>query len=296
MDQEINNFILYIKDVKKLSDNTEISYRRDLKKLAEYLEGQGIIDMAKVNSTNLNSYILFLERNGKSAATISRSIAAIKAFFHYELLNGSIKGEPSLNLRGPAVKKKMPTIINVNNMDKLLDVPDTKCVKGIRDKAMLEILYATGIRVSELVNLKMHDVNVVLGYITCHDEKKERIIPFGNSAKTALITYVSESRGKLCLNAEEDSEYLFLNCHGKPMSRQGFWKIIKYYGEAAGIEEDITPHMLRHSFAAHMVENGADLRAVQEMLGHSDISTTQMYFNLSTKRIRDEYTKAHPRK
>lgn len=296
MEQEIDDFIVYIKDIKRLSNNTEISYRRDLHKLAAYLREHGVDEFGKVNSTNLNSYILYMEREGKSPATISRSVAAIKAFYHYELINGRVHCEPTLNLKGPAVRKKMPAIINVNTMDRLLEIPDTSTPKGMRDKAMLEMLYATGIRVSELVNLRMQDINVVLGYITCRDDKKERIVPFGNSAKNALMAYVSSARGRLCTDAEEDCEFVFLNCHGKSMSRQGFWKIIKHYGALAGIEEDITPHMLRHSFAAHMVDNGADLRAVQEMLGHSDISTTQMYVNMSARHIRDVYAKSHPRK
>lgn len=293
---EVDNFISYIREVKRLSSNTEISYKRDLDKMVCFMAEQGIDGINKVNSTNLNSYILYLEREGKSAATISRSIAAIKAFFQYELVKGNISGEPARTLRGPSVKKKKPEIIKVSAMDKLLDMPDVTNAKGIRDKAMLELLYATGIRVSELIGLRLTDVNIMLGYITCNDGKKERIIPFGNVAKKALLTYVSESRGMLCSDAENDSEYLFLNCHGKSMSRQGFWKIIKQYGEMAGIGEDITPHMLRHSFAAHMVQNGADLRAVQEMMGHADISTTQIYADMSAKKIRDEYAKAHPRK
>lgn len=296
MEQEIDSFIFYIKDVKKMSANTEVSYRRDLKHLELYLEAQGITDIRKVNFTTLNSYVLYMEHNGKSAATISRNIASIKAFFHYALVNGMIKEEPAERLKGPAVEKRRPATLNVNTMDKLLEVPDITTTKGIRDKAMLELLYATGIRVSELMNLKVQDVNVLAGYIICRDEKKERIVPFGNSAKNALVSYVKNAREKLFSHAGEDSGYLFLNCHGNPMSRQGFWKIIKYYGNQAGITETITPHMLRHSFAAHMVENGADLRAVQEMLGHSDISTTQMYVNMNTKKIRDEYTKSHPRK
>lgn len=296
MKVDVEDFISYIRDVKKLSKNTEVSYKRDLDKLVDYFERIGINEVSKINSTSLNSYVLFLEREGKSAATINRNIAAIKAFFQYELVNGKVVGEPARTLKGPSIQKKKPDVIKVGNMDRLLSAPDIMTNKGIRDKAMLELLYATGIRVSELVNLKVYDVNVMLGYITCNDGKKDRTIPFGNTAKKALITYVTEVRGTFCVKAEDDSDYLFLNCQGKSMSRQGFWKIIKQYGEEAGIGESITPHMLRHSFAAHMVQNGADLRVVQEIMGHSDISTTQMYADLNAKKIRDEYTKAHPRK
>lgn len=296
MKNDVESFISYIRDVKRLSKNTEVSYMRDLTKFVDYFEKLGITDVSRINSTSLNSYVLFMEREGKSAATISRSIAAIKAFFQYELVQGKVVGEPARTLKGPSVEKKKPDIIKVSNMDRLLDVPDTTTAKGIRDKAMLELLYATGIRVSELISLKIQDVNVMLGYITCNDGKKDRIVPFGNAAKKAILNYVSEARGMLCTNAEEDSDYLFLNCHGKSMSRQGFWKLLKQYGELAGIGEDITPHMLRHSFAAHMVQNGADLRAVQEMMGHADISTTQIYADLGASRIRDVYAKTHPRK
>ncbi|MBE5926996.1 MAG: tyrosine recombinase XerD [Lachnospiraceae bacterium] len=296
MKVDVEDFIFYIRDVKRLSKNTEVSYKRDLQKFVDYFERMGINEVSRINSTSLNSYVLFLEREGKSAATINRNIAAIKAFFQYELVNGKVVGEPARTLKGPSVQKKKPDVIKVGSMDRLLNAPDITTNKGIRDKAMLELLYATGIRVSELVSLKLYDVNVMLGYITCNDGKKDRTIPFGNTAKKALLTYITEARGLFCVNAEEDSDYLFLNCQGKSMSRQGFWKIIKQYGEAAGIGEDITPHMLRHSFAAHMVQNGADLRVVQEMMGHADISTTQMYADLSAKKIRDEYAKAHPRK
>lgn len=296
MKSEVDNFLLYIRNVKRLSGNTEISYKRDLNNLIDFLGNQGIASVNRVNSTVLNSYIMFLEKDGKSASTISRNIAAIKAFFQYELVQGNISGEPARTLKGPSISKKEPDVIQMNSMDKLLEIPDVSTSKGIRDKAMLELLYATGIRVSELVGLKLSDVNIMLGYITCNDGKRERIVPFGNSAKMSLLRYIREVRGIYSEDYRENCECLFLNLCGKPMSRQGFWKIIKKYGELAGIGSDITPHMLRHSFAAHMVQNGADLRAVQEMMGHAALSTTQIYAELNAKRIREEYAKAHPRK
>ena len=202
--------------------------------------------------------------------------------------------DPSEGLKPPKVEKKMPEILTVEEVDLLLAQPDDKSPKGIRDKAMLELLYATGIRVSELIHLNLSDVNMQLGYITCTEHEKDRIVPFGNTAKRALERYVKESRGAL-LSAREEV-YFFLNCSGKPMSRQGFWKVLKGYVNQAGIMADITPHTLRHSFATHLLQNGADLKSVQEMLGHSDISTTQMYLNMGIYKMRDVYTRAHPRK
>lgn len=174
-----------------------------------------------------------------------------------------------------------------------MEGPDVQCDKGVRDRAMLELLYATGIRVSELLSLKVEDMNLGMEYVVCHEKSKDRIIPFGSAAKEALTVYLEKTRGNMV--GEGDNEYLFVNCSGKPMSRQGFWKLLKKYAKNAGIQADITPHTLRHSFAAHLVANGADLKSVQEMLGHSDISTTQVYARMNNRRIKDVYSKAHPR-
>ena len=199
--------------------------------------------------------------------------------------------DPSVNIKPPKIEKKMPDILTIEEVNRLLDQPGDQSPKEIRDRAMLELLYATGIRVSELVTLKITDVNLKMGYIECHDLRKSRIIPIEDSAQRALDNYISNVRDDMC----KDSEYLFSNCKGTPMTRQGFWKIIKSYARRAGIEEDITPHILRHSFAAHLIENGADLRSVQEMLGHSDISTTQIYTKLTNQKLKNVYAKTHPR-
>lgn len=293
MRNETEAFITYLHNVKKMSTNTELSYRRDLLKAVNYFEDQGINDFSKVTATNLNSYVLYLEKNKFSAATISRNIACLKTFYHYLYKEGKVKEDVSDVLRAPKVEKKIPEIMTTAEVVRLLEQPKGNSPKEIRDKAMLELLYATGIRVSELISLKVSDVNMQMGYIICHDTSKERIIPFGREARVALTKYLGESRESML--EDKSSEILFANCSGLPMSRQGFWKLIKYYAKKAGIEADITPHTLRHSFAAHLVENGADLRSVQEMLGHSDISTTQVYANMSHSRIRDVYSKAHPR-
>ncbi|HIT42721.1 MAG TPA: tyrosine recombinase XerD [Candidatus Caccovicinus merdipullorum] len=272
---EIANFVEYLKDVKKTSRNTQVSYQRDLLQLCEYLEGQGIYEVPKVTRTSLNSYILYLEREGKATTTISRVLASIKAFFHYEFSMGNIKRDPAELLKAPKIEKKAPVILTVEEIEALMAQPCGRNAKEIRDKAMLELLYATGIRVSELVHLKLEDVNLNVGFITCRDQQKERMVPFGKVARKALQEYLMNSRGILLKGRE--SEWLFTNCSGLPMSRQGFWKIIKFYGDKAGIKSDITPHSLRHSFAAHLLRNGADIHAVQAMLGHSDTSTTQAY-------------------
>ncbi|MBD5466519.1 MAG: site-specific tyrosine recombinase XerD [Lachnospiraceae bacterium] len=293
MEKEIQQFISYLHNIKKTSDNTEQSYRRDLTKAQHFLEENGITDVKEITEEYLNSYVLYLEKNKFATATISRNIASIKAFFHFLCEEGICKDDVSIGLKAPKIKKKIPEILSMDEVVRLLEQPSGDTAKEIRDRAMLELLYATGIRVTELITLKVSDVNLQIGYILCRDAHKERVIPFGNAAKTALTQYMDTARGSMV--GDESSNILFVNCSGNPMSRQGFWKLIKYYAKKAGITSDITPHTLRHSFAAHLVENGADLRSVQEMLGHSDISTTQIYANMNHSRIREVYAKAHPR-
>lgn len=290
MEEQINGFINYLHNVKKMSKNTELSYRRDLTKLAGFLGGRSAAD---IKAEDLTGYIAALEEQGFKPATVSRNVASAKAFFHYLLKEGEIKEDVSVGLKSPKIEKKMPEILTTEEVIRLLEQPKGDSPKEVRDKAMLELLYATGIRVSELISLLESDVNMAMGYIVCKDLHKERVIPFGGEAKQALFRYLGESREAMV--EDPNCRTLFVNCSGGPMSRQGFWKLIKYYAKKAGIESDITPHTLRHSFAAHLVENGADLRAVQEMLGHSDISTTQIYVNMNHSRIREVYAKAHPR-
>lgn len=293
MTKDIEKFIVYMRDVKQISKNTELSYERDLRKLSAFLQEQGITEVSKVTSTSLNSYILFLEKEGRKPSTISRSIASMKAFFGYLQREGYISEDVSTELKAPKIEKKMPSILTTEETVRLLEQPSGTSPKELRDKAMLELLYATGIRVSELITLKLEDVNVPMEYITCRDAHKERIIPFGNIAREAIENYLDF--GRPALVTESVCDLLFTNCSGSAMSRQGFWKIIKYYGKKAGITSEITPHTLRHSFAAHLVSNGADLKSVQEMLGHSDISTTQIYTQVNQSKLREVYAKAHPR-
>ena len=294
MELELPLFIDYLKEKKNASASTVSSYQRDLRKLESYLGEHGVEHVENVTSTNLNSYILYLEKQGLSTATVSRNVASMKAFFHYACKSHLRMDDPTEQVKAPHIEKKMPEILSVEEVDLLLRQPSDRTPKGLRDRAMLELLYATGIRVSELIHLEMSDVNLAMGYINCRDTDSERVIPFGSQAKKALQQYMHTVRDGFLKGQE--SEVLFTNCSGKPMSRQGFWKVLKHYAQTAGIEKDITPHTLRHSFAAHLIQNGADLKSVQEMLGHSDISTTQMYLNMNVYKIRDVYTKAHPRK
>ena len=291
MGDYIDKYIQYIRDVKHSSANTLASYRRDLKQFQEYLEADGIKDPAGVNTTMLNSYILRLEREGKSSATVSRSVASIRSFFIFLLGSGVITSNPTENIKPPKVEKKSPETLSIDEVSLLLEQPSGNTDKEIRDKAMLELLYATGMRVTELISLKVSDVNLAMGFVSCTDNGKERVIPFENAAKNALTNYMLNVRPNMC----GESIYLFTNCKGEQMTRQGFWKIIKLYANRAKIEKDITPHMIRHSFAMHMVNNGADLRALQEMLGHSDISTTQVYLKGKRSKLKEVYDKAHPR-
>lgn len=293
MKQEIEAFIRYLIEVRHASENTTDSYERDLRKLEHYLSEQGISQVTQITATNLNSYILYLEKEGKKPSTISRCIASMKAFFQYLLKQGILKEDLTEELKSPKIEKKVPEILSTEEVECLLKQTKGSTPKELRDCAMLELLYATGIRVSELIGLKLTDVNLKMEYIKCQDAHKERVIPFGNVAKNAVSRYLAEGRTELVQEAE--SPWLFTNCSGQPMSRQGFWKLIKGYGKKAGIHHEITPHTLRHSFAAHLVNNGADLRAVQEMMGHSDIATTQIYARMNQTHIREVYAKAHPR-
>ena len=293
MEKEIGAFITYLHNVKNTSGNTEMSYRRDLEKVSHIMESRGICEAKNMKAQDLTDYVRFLEDSKFAAATVSRNIASLKAFYHYMVQEGLVEEDIADKLKAPKIEKKAPEIMSPDEVVRLLEQPSGNSPKEIRDKAMLELLYATGIRVTELITLNLSDVNMQMSFILCRDRNKERIIPFCAAAKNAMARYLDGTREEMLENKK--SEVLFANCSGQPMSRQGFWKLIKHYAKKADIQADITPHTLRHSFAAHLVENGADLRSVQEMLGHSDISTTQIYANLNHNHIREVYAKAHPR-
>ena len=283
----------YLAQEKHASANTLSSYIRDLNQLRTWLLGSGITDLRKVKKEAINEYLLHMTQIGKSPATVTRSTASIKSFYAYLLQSGAIKANPAKSVAAMKVERKYPEILTNREVELFLEQP--KCVdeKGFRDHAMLELLYATGIRVSELIGLNVEDVNLSAGFIRCTSRGKERIVPLYHTAVKALEDYVRNIRPRII--ADEEEHALFVNMNGERMSRQGFWKIIKYYQEKAEIDKDITPHTLRHSFAVHLLENGADLRSIQEMLGHADISSTQIYTHVVKKQLKDVYNKAHPR-
>ena len=276
MISEIEEFAGYLRDVKRTSDNTVVSYHRDLVQMAAFLEEKGIAEVGKVTKTSLNSYILSLEKAGKAATTISRTLASMKAFFHYEFCEGKIKRNPAELLRAPKVEKKLPTVLTADEVERFLQQTEGKTLKKLRDRAMLELLCATGLRVSEVIELTLSDLDFARGCVSCRRSgERVRVLPFGEDAREALCSYLEDAREALLKGNE--TELLFVNISGKAMSRQGFWKIIKYYGDRADIRKDITPQSLRNSFAAHLLKSGTDLHSVQTMLGHADISVTHAY-------------------
>jgi len=293
MKQLISSFTVYLDKEKKLSKNTLESYKRDISQYLEYLNNTGILDISLTNKTTVITYLLNLQKNGKATSTISRNLASIRSFYKFMLLNKLIEVDPTINLETPKIERRAPNTLTLQEVDTLLTQPLEDTNKGSRDKAMLELLYATGIRVTELISLNVEDINLDLGFIRCNSSSKERVIPIGSIALNSLTKYIKEYRSNFMKNQNEQS--LFLNYYGNRLTRQGFWKIIKSYTEQAKIGKIITPHTLRHSFATHLIQNGADLRSVQEMLGHSDISTTQVYAHLMKNKIKEVYNKTHPR-
>ena len=291
MELIIQDFIEYLKS-RQVSKNTLVSYERDIKQLNKHLQE---IDKKMFEATNedLQGYIVYLQTVGKSNATISRGAASIKAFYKYLLKNKLIEENISDGLIAPKVEKKELFILTTKEMETLLEQPNTSLLKGQRDKAMLETLYATGMRVTELISMKVSDLNLGSGYVKVKKKNKERIIPIGNVALKYLKEYVSDVRPLLIKTEEEES--LFINTNGQKMTRQGFWKILKQYKEQAKIEKELTPHTIRHSFAVHLLQNGAEVKMVQELLGHTDVASTLMYTQMADMKLREEYLKAHPR-
>ncbi len=293
MPDHIADYCRYLTEEKHAQKNTLNSYARDLNQFQTWLMANGITDLKKVKKETVNEYLQYMSGKGKSPATVTRSTASIRSFYNYMLREGRVKTNPAKAVTSQKVERKYPEILTNREVELFLEQP--KCVdeKGFRDHAMLELLYATGIRVSELIGLNVEDVNLTVGFIRCTTHGKERIIPLYTAAVKALWEYMEKIRPRII--ADENQQALFVNMSGERMSRQGFWKIIKYYQEKAEINKDITPHTLRHSFAVHLLENGADLRSIQEMLGHADISSTQIYTHVIQKQLKDVYNKAHPR-
>ncbi|MDE6209695.1 MAG: tyrosine recombinase [Lachnospiraceae bacterium] len=290
MKQKIEDFLVFLINIKGIAKNTEISYRRDLNNMIHFFENSDINSVKNITFTNINSYILYMEKQGKSPSSVSRNISCMRSFFRYLLNKGEIQTDPTMMVTMPKVEKKQPEVVSANTMEMLIKAPSAKDAKGIRDKAMIQLLYATGMRVSELIRLSLEDLNMDMRYVTLHNSKKVRIVSFDTKTKNILKKYLSESRNIL---ADDKIENLFVNCNGKEMTRQGFWKIIKGYAKEIGITEDISPHTLRHSFGAHLMENGADIKKVSEAMGHSDISYTNIYAKMTEDKLREMYNKTH---
>ena len=292
MERQLKYFFDFLENDKKLSDNTLQSYKRDLKQFKRYLEACEIY-YNRVKEEDIKDYIKELQESGKKPSSISRCIASIRSFYQFVLKRKKIKVDPTANIQSPKIEKRVPSVLTSKEVELLLDQPKDVDLKGTRDKAMLEFAYATGMRVTEIISLNIEDVNLEEGYVTCKNANKQRNIPLGTMSLNALKEYIEEARNVLI--KDENEKALFVNINGGRLTRQGFWKIIKYYKEQAHITKDITPHVLRHSFATHLLQNGADLKAIQTMLGHSDISSTQIYMQFQDEGLKDIYKKAHPR-
>lgn len=282
----------FLKTEKQASANTVSSYMRDVHQFAAAMNGREL-PLTQVAGRDVEDYANSLSKRGKSPATVTRSVASIKSFYSCLTAKGYVDQNPAKGISPAKVERKLPQVLTGKEVELFLEQPECTDLKGYRDRAMLELLYATGIRVSELIDLDVDDLNLPGGVLNCFSKGKSRVIPLYPTAIRALGEYVSQIRPQLVESVDETA--LFVNMSGERMSRQGFWKLIKYYQEKAGIQKDITPHTLRHSFAAHLLENGADLRSIQEMLGHADISSTQVYSRLINQKIKDVYKKAHPR-
>ena len=283
----------YLTKVKQASSNTISSYLRDIRQFSVWLRETQGIDVVDASQLNIHDYIDFLQDSGKSSATLSRNLASLKNFYSYVVSSGFLETTPVTEIRVERGEKKAPSILTNREIELLLAQPLCVDSKGFRDKAMLEVMYATGIRVTELIQLDMDDVNLEQGTIKCSARKKSRTIPLYPAALKALRTYIKDIRSSMILSSDEKA--LFVNINGVRMSRQGFWKILKHYQATAHIEKEITPHTLRHSFAVHLLENGADIGAVQELMGHSDISSTQLYTHMLNQKLKSVYEKCHPK-
>ena len=292
MEKQIKLFLEFLENDKKLSSNTLQSYKRDITQYQEYID-KNSLNYLKITNEDIDKYFDYLKTMNKKTSTISRNLATIRSFYQFLLRTKKVKKDPTIGVRSPKVEKKVPNILTSKEVELLLEQPKTIDLKGIRDKAMLEFAYATGMRVTEIISLNLSDVNFEQGYVVVNSGLKKRNIPLGSISLKALKEYVEKARPILI--RDENVTALFVNINGKRLTRQGFWKIVKFYKEQAHISKDITPHVLRHSFATHLLQNGADLKAIQTMLGHSDISSTQVYMQFQNENLKDIYIKAHPR-
>ncbi|MEX2462097.1 MAG: site-specific tyrosine recombinase XerD [Paenibacillaceae bacterium] len=295
MEQQLLIFIQYLSVEKGLAQNTLESYERDLTQYIDFVKKNGISQLQDTKKLTIQNYLLQLKKLGRASSSVTRSMVSIRSFYQFLVRERILELDPSLNMESPRLAMRLPKVLSIQEVETLLEAPETSTPYGMRDKAMLELLYATGIRVSELVNLNAGHVNLGMGFVRCMGKgSKERIIPLGRIAAKWLHNYIQSMRHQLLRESKHD-DALFINHLGTRLTRQGFWKIIKKYGRKAHILKEITPHTLRHSFATHLLDNGADLRAVQEMLGHADISTTQIYTHVSKTQMKEVYNRTHPR-
>ncbi len=292
MEEQINNFLTFLKNDKRLSENTLQSYRRDVVQYEGYVTKKDI-NYLNIEKDGINAYLKSLQKNNKKSSTVSRSLASIRSFYQYLLRTKLITKDPTEGIQSPKIEKKAPSVLSSQEVELLLEQPTTEDLKGMRDKAMLEFAYATGMRVTEIISLDLDCVDLEQGYVVCKNGAKQRNIPLGTMSLKALKDYIENARPIII--KDDSVKALFVNINGKRLTRQGFWKIVKYYKEQAHISKEITPHVLRHSFATHLLQNGADLKAIQTMLGHSDISSTQVYMQFQDENIKNIYRKAHPR-
>ena len=292
MQKQIKNFLNFIENDKKVSQNTLQSYKRDILQYESYVE-ENKINFLKADEAIIKDYLKHMNEIGKKSSTISRSLASIRSFYQYLLRIKKVKRDPTEGIQSPKIEKRIPSVLTSQEVELLLEQPKNVDLKGIRDKAMLEFAYATGMRVTEIISLNIDDVNLEEGFVTCKGKERTRNIPLGSLSLKALKDYIENSRNIII--KDDNVTALFVNTNGQRLTRQGFWKIVKYYKEQAHITKEITPHILRHSFATHLLQNGADLKAIQTMLGHSDISSTQVYMQFQDDGLKEIYKKTHPR-
>ncbi|MBR0596861.1 site-specific tyrosine recombinase XerD [Sinanaerobacter chloroacetimidivorans] len=295
MDRYLNEFMQYLKTEKKMAKNSLEAYQRDILEFCAAMGERGITDLTQISNTEVVAYLLKLKNEGKSAATVNRKVASLRGFYQFMTVQNYITLNPTINIKSPKIERKNIEYLSLEEVDRLLQQPD-QSVKGKRDRAILELLYATGLRVSEIIEMNVEDVNLRMGFVACTGEHgKARIIPMGRPARAAVEEYIYEIRSKLIHQDQAGEKALFLNYSGGRFTRQGLWKLLKEYARLAGIENKLTPQTLRNSFAVHMIQNGADLKSLQELLGHEDITATQIYLSVSKNRIKEVYDKTHPR-
>lgn len=295
MSDYIEQFKTYLLKERKMSENSLQAYYRDVMEYSRFLDEKQAGELKDTSNTEIVSFVLKLKNDGKSSATVNRKVASLRAFYNFMVEKEYVSVNPVANIKSPKIERKELEYLTIEEVEHLLSLPDDS-VKGKRDRAILEIMYATGIRVSEIIETKVSDINLRMGFITCTGEHgKARIIPMGRPARAAVEAYIYETRDQLLKKSHAESEALFLNYFGEKLTRQGLWKILKEYAADAGFESKITPQTLRNSFAVHMIQNGADLKSLQELLGHEDITATQIYLSVTKNRIKDVYDKSHPR-